>query len=136
MRDFGCCDFELIIPPLCYAARSQVASKRLTFSFLRVICTVGETGFEVHEECIRVLVGSSVTVEYSHFRRKKWRKYEIRVKENPKKYAENSVGPRRSNLHSLHQMETPGETSEMKSPKDPKKGETQRKRAELNRCVN
>ena len=39
-------------------------------------------------------------------------------------------------LFSLFVMETPGETSEMKSPKDPKKGETQRKRAELNRHVN
>ena len=33
-------------------------------------------------------------------------------------------------------LEMPGETSETKSPKDPKKGETQRKRAELNRRVN
>ena len=33
-------------------------------------------------------------------------------------------------------LEMPGETSETKSPKDPKKGETQRKRAELNGCEN
>ena len=33
-------------------------------------------------------------------------------------------------------LEMPGETSVTKSPKDPKKGETQRKRAELNRHVN
>ena len=69
------------------AACSQVASKRLGFFFLCVICTAGEMGFEVHEECAWVLVGSLVTIEYSYFGRKKWRQPEKRSKKNPKKLA-------------------------------------------------
>ena len=79
---------------------------------------------------MQVLVGSLVTIEYSHFSRKKWRKPEKRGK----KIRKNCQKFRRSMSFESALSSPDGNASDVlrdKSPKNPKKGETPEQRAEL-----